>query len=92
MHSGELNFAPILENIVTFIDEGVIVTDNLSNVLYHNPAVFKLLGIDNNKTINKLHDIGKFNLQKAILRAAIDAGETDAAGKPSDNFVSFEQQ
>ncbi|MES0326892.1 MAG: sigma 54-interacting transcriptional regulator [Gammaproteobacteria bacterium] len=92
MHSGELNFTPILENIVSFIDEGVIVTDNLSNVLYHNPAVFKLLGIDSNKTINKLHDIGKFNLQKAILRAAIDAGETDAAGKPSDNFISFEQQ
>ena len=92
MQPSEPNFAPLLENIVSFIDEGVIVTDNLGNVLYHNPAVFKLLGIEHNKPINKLHDIGKFNLQKAILRAAIDAGETDAAGKPSDNFISFEQQ
>ncbi len=92
MQSSEFNFATVLENIVSFIDEGVIVTDNLGNVLYHNPAIFKLLGIDSDKPIKKLHDIGKFNLQKAILRAAIDAGETDAAGKPSDNFVSFEQQ
>jgi len=92
MQSTEFNFTTVLENIVSFIDEGVIVTDNLGNILYHNPAVFKLLGIDNNKPIKKLHDIGKFNLQKAILRAAIDAGEMDAAGKPSDNFISFEQQ
>ena len=92
MHSSDFNFAPLLENIVSFIDEGVIVTDNLSNVLYHNPAVFKLLELDPSKPIKKLHDIEKFNLQKAILRAAIDAGETDAAGKPSDNFISFEQQ
>lgn len=92
MQHSEFNFAPILENIVSFIDEGVIITDNLSNVLYHNPAVFKLLGMDSSKPIKKLHDITKFNLQKAILRAAIDAGETDAAGKPSDNFISFEQQ
>lgn len=92
MQSSEPNFTPLLENIVTFIDEGVIVTDNLGNVLYHNPAVFKLLGIDSNKTIKKLHDIERFNLQKGILRAAIDAGETDAACKPSDNFISFEQQ
>ena len=92
MQTSEFNFAAVLENIVSFIDEGVIVTDNLGNVLYHNPAIFKLLGIDSSKSIKKLHDIGKFNLQKAILRAAIDAGETDAAGKPSDNFISFEQQ
>jgi len=92
MPSNEFDFAPLLENIVSFLDEGIMVTDNLGNVLYHNPAVRSLLGIDPNKPIKKMHDIGKFNLQKAILRAAIDAGETDAAGKPSDNFISFEQQ
>ncbi|MDH5570193.1 MAG: sigma 54-interacting transcriptional regulator [Gammaproteobacteria bacterium] len=92
MSSNDFDFAPLLENIVSFIDEGIMVTDNMGNVLYHNPAVEKLLGLDATKPLKKLHDIGKFNLQKAILRAAIDAGEVDAAGKPSDNFISFEQQ
>lgn len=92
MSPKEFDFAPLLENIVSFLDEGIMVTDNLGNVLYHNPAVCKLLGIDSSKPIKKLHDVDKFNLQRAILKAAIDAGEVDAAGKPSDNFISFEQQ
>ena len=92
MQACEFDFATVLEDIVSFIDEGVIVTDNLGNVLYHNPAIFKMLDIDSSQPIKKLHDIGKFNLQKSILRAAIDAGETDAAGKPSDNFINFELQ
>ena len=92
MSSREFDFAPLLENIVSFLDEGILVSDTLGNVLYHNPAVSTLLGIDSSRPIKKMNDIGKFNLQKAILRAAIDAGEVDAAGKPSDNFISFEQQ
>ena len=92
MSSTEFDFAPLLENIVSFLDEGIMVTDNLGNVLYHNPAVCKLLALNVNKPIKKLHDIGKFNLQRAIIKAAIDAGEVDAAGKPSDNLISFEQQ
>jgi len=92
MSSTDLDFAPLFENIVSFLDEGIMVADNLGNVIYHNPAVLKLLGIDKKKVIKKFHDIGKFNLQKAILRAAIDAGEVDAAGKPSKNVVRFEQQ
>ncbi|MCW8910619.1 MAG: sigma 54-interacting transcriptional regulator, partial [Gammaproteobacteria bacterium] len=92
MTFNEFDFAPLLENIVSFLDEGIMVTDTQGNVLYHNPAVCKLLGLDSDKPIRKLHDIGKFNLQRALLRAAIDAGEVDAAGKPSENFISFEQQ
>ena len=88
----ELNFAPLFENIVSYLDEGIILADNLGNILYHNPAVNKLLGLNNKKPIKKLSDIEKFNLQKSILRAAIDAGETDAAGKPSNNVIKFEQQ
>ena len=92
MSSTEFDFDPLFENIVSFLDEGIMVTDNLGKVLYHNPAVRKLLGIDKNKPIKKLHDIGKFNLQRALVKAAIDAGEIDAAGKPSDNILTFEQQ
>jgi len=92
MSSAKFNFSTLFENIVSFLDEGIMVADNKGNVIYHNPAVLKLLGLDKKKSINKLNDIGKFNLQKSILRAAIDAGEIDAAGKPSENVLQFEQQ
>jgi PAS domain S-box-containing protein len=92
MSSHEFNYASLLENIVTFIDEGIMVADNYGNVLYHNPAVCELLGLDSDEPIKKLHDIGKFNLRKALLSAAINSGESDAAGMPSDNYISFEQQ
>ena len=88
----DIDFGPMLENILYFIDEGIMVADNLGNVLYHNPAVFSLLGLEEDKPIKKLNDIGKFNLQRSLLKAAIDAGEVDAAGKPSGNFISFEEQ
>jgi len=92
MSSTAFNFAPPIEKIVPYLDEGIMVADNLGNVLYHNPAVSKLLGIKKDKPLKKLNDIGKFNLQKAILRASIDAGEDDAAGRPSENVIRFEQQ
>jgi len=92
MSSAKFNFSTLFENVVSFLDEGIMVADNKGNVLYHNPAVLKLLGLDKKKSIKKLNDIGKFNLQKSILRAAIDAGEIDAAGKPSENVLQFEQQ
>ena len=88
----QLELTPLLENIMYFVDEGIMVADKLGNVLYHNPAVNSLLGIPEGKSIKKLNDIGQFNLQRALLKAAIDAGEVDAAGKPSGNFINFEQQ
>jgi transcriptional regulator with PAS, ATPase and Fis domain len=90
--SNQLELTPLLENIMYFVDEGIMVADTLGNVLYYNPAVNSLLGIPESRTIEKLNDIGHFNLQKALLKAAIDAGEVDAAGKPSGNFINFEQQ
>ena len=92
MSSSKFNFSTLFEHVVSYLDEGIMVTDSVGNVLYYNAAVAKLLGIDKKKSIKKLNDIGKFNLQKAILRAAIDAGEVDAAGKPSGNVLKFEQQ
>lgn len=90
--SDQLELTPLLQNIMYFVDEGIMIADTSGNVLYHNPAVYTLLGITEDKNIEKLSDIGKFNLQRALLKAAIDAGEVDAAGKPSGNFINFEQQ
>ena len=87
----EKTLAPVLEAIVSYIDEGVIIADHLGNVIYQNPSVIELFGMGN-EPVTRLRDISSFNLQKAILRAAIDAGEMDAAGRPTGQFVRFEHK
>ena len=87
----ENTLTPVLEAIVSYIDEGVIIADPVGNVIYQNPSAMELLGM-HNKPITHLHDIGNFNLQKSMLRAAIDAGEMDAAGRPTGQFVRFEHK
>jgi len=82
---------PLLEAVVSYIDEGVVIADQKGIVLYQNPAAGSLLGMAGNEPIQRLKDISGFNLQRALVKAAIDAGEMDAAGRPSGNFVSFEQ-
>lgn len=87
----EKSLAPVLEAIVSYIDEGVIIADPSGNVIYQNPSVIELFDM-NNEPVTRLRDIGSFNLQKTILRAAIDAGEMDAAGRPTGQFVRFEHK
>lgn len=87
----ENSLAPILEAIVSYIDEGVIIADPSGNVIYQNPSAMELFGM-NNEPVTRLREIGNFNMQKAMLRAAIDAGEMDAAGRPTGQFVRFEHK
>ncbi|HED35585.1 MAG TPA: AAA family ATPase [Gammaproteobacteria bacterium] len=86
------DFTPLAKTVIQYIDEGIIVADQLGKVLYYNPAVKKLLDLKEDLIIEKLNDIGKFNLQKSLLRAAIDAGEVDAAGKPGNDFIHFKER
>lgn len=60
-------------------------------VLYQNPAAIKLLGLTEQPPLKRLQNYTAFNLQKAFLRAALYAGEVDAAGMPSGKFVTFEE-
>ena len=87
----EKGLLPILEAVVSYIDEGVIIADPKGNVIYQNPAAMELFGMEN-EPVTRLREIGDFNLQKALLRAAIDAGEMDAAGRPTGQFVRFEHK
>lgn len=86
-----LNLIPIMEAVVSYIDEGVFIADKKGNVIYQNPAAGQLLGSPE-KPITKLRDIADFNLQRALIKAAIDAGEFDATGRPTGQFVQFEQK
>lgn len=82
----------LFESVVSYIDEGVIISDPMGHVIYQNPAAGQLLGLASNEPIEKLKEIGGINLQRALIKAAIDSGEADAAGRPSGNFVEFDQK
>ncbi|MGD8783959.1 MAG: sigma 54-interacting transcriptional regulator, partial [Thioalkalispiraceae bacterium] len=83
---------PMLEAVIYAIDEGVIISDKHGNVMYSNPAANKLLNIDPDVILDKLQNIGEFNLQRDLLKAAIDSGEADAVSMPSGKFVTFEEK
>lgn len=87
----ENNLTPVLEAMVSYIDEGVIIADPTGHVIYQNPSAMELFELQN-EPISHLREIGDFNLQKSMLRAAIDAGEVDAAGRPTGQFVRFEHR
>jgi len=87
----EMNLAPLMEAVIAYIDEGVFIADHKGNVIYQNPAAGQLLG-STDAPITKLRDIGDFNLQRALIKAAIDAGEIDATGRPTGQFVQFEHK
>jgi len=89
---GLSHFLPMLDAVVSHIDEGVVVADSSGHILYHNPAVPALVGVGGDTRLREIRNLGGINLQKALLRAAIDAGEVDAAGRPSGNFVRFEHR
>lgn len=82
---------PVLEAVVSYIDEGVLVADGDGTLIYQNPAAGALLGLPTERPVTRLRQVGKLNLHKTLLRAAIDQGEVDAAGRPSGRFVTFEQ-
>lgn len=85
-------FFRLLEAVVSYLDEGVLIANQEGQVLFQNPAAGRLLDQPGSKPLQNLKDISKINLQRAILRAAIEAGEVDAAGRPSDQFVSFQEE
>ncbi len=86
----------LLEAIVAFIDEGVIVAEYDGKVLYHNPAAGELLGIPGNEPLKSLHDALAINkalpLDEAIASAAgKNTGKGGDAGGVSD-FVHFQKR
>lgn len=60
------NIRPVLERIVSFIDEGVIIADARGGVLYHNPSSIELLTLPGDNPIETLSDLNGFDLQNAL--------------------------
>jgi len=86
------HYLSTVEEIVAHIDEGVIIAEQNGTILFANPSVYEILGVVPDRPLKEIRRLGEINLQKSLLRAAIDAGEVDAAGRPSGNFVSFEER
>ncbi|HEY9198274.1 MAG TPA: sigma 54-interacting transcriptional regulator [Gammaproteobacteria bacterium] len=83
---------PLMDAVVSRIHEGVILTNSQGMVLYNNQAACQLLGLGSFATIREIRENTGVNLPKSILRAAIDAGDIDAAARPSIEAVKFEQR
>ena len=86
------NLVPMLEAVINYMDEGVIIANRDGKVMYQNPAVGMLLHLPPSEPLEHIQEMGEFNFQRAMVKAAIDAGDTDAAGKSSGEFVTFEER
>ena len=82
------NIRPVLERIVSFIDEGVIIAGVAGQVLYHNPSSIELLNLPGDNPIESLRDLNGFNLQQAIE----EAGDSEADDHRISRFQRFSHQ
>jgi len=83
-------FLEALEPILNHVDEGVLISEQNDNVLYYNSRFRELVSLNDSEPLTSLLDLKAFNIKKQILRAAIDAGEVDAASRPTGSFVEFD--
>lgn len=83
-------FVAALESILHHVEDGILIADDEQTLLYHNQLFRDLLSIPKDKPLQHMSDLEGLNLKKELLRAAIDAGQTDAASRPIDSFVEFE--
>ena len=81
---------PLMNAVVSHIDEGVILTDSLGNVVYHNPAAENMLGIDDVDTINGFKTfrhcagIGMVDASKPFQAALAEQGHVNREGKAAE--------
>ncbi len=83
---------PVLEAIVSFIEEGVLITDTAGEVVYQNPAAGALLGFLPNEPVRDIRDLRGLNLAQALMRAAVAAGEMDDDGRPTGAFMRIAER
>ena len=67
----EFGFAlPLLEAIVSYIDEGVLIANQNDDVIYMNPAAHQLLALPPNSAITSLADVPGIDLAGVMVAAA----------------------
>ncbi len=81
---------PMLDAVISVIDEGVIISDKKGNVLFNNPSVIKLLDLKPGKKLTKLQQIGDLNLQRELLKQSTDCHGYDETCMPLGEFITFD--
>ncbi len=82
------NIRPVLERIVSFIDEGVIIASARGRVLYHNPSSIELLNLPGDNPIEALNNLNGFDLQSALG----DLNDSPATANQISQFRKFSHQ
>jgi PAS domain S-box-containing protein len=83
-------FTPLMDAVISHINEGVILTDYKGKVLFHNPAADELLGFPEFDSVREIRETTGVDLQLPLLRAA---GTTDLV--PNRSYIDqhrFEQR
>ncbi|MCP4412588.1 MAG: AAA domain-containing protein [Gammaproteobacteria bacterium] len=79
----------MLEAVISVIDEGVIISDQRGNILYANPSAHSLLKL---KTAQKMQKVGKFNLQRELVKASTETAELNSSKIPDGQFITFNKK
>lgn len=69
--------------------DGTLVIDETGRIVTHNRALVELLGEPAGTQFATTVRLGRLNLRRILIRAAIAAGEQDAAGRPSHRHLDF---
>lgn len=80
---------PLIAATMEHISEGILLADQDGEVIYTNPSALRLLSLTQEP--RKLRDVQGVNLLKNALKAALEQGEADAAGRPTGGFVTFRE-
>lgn len=79
----------VLQTLAAQLDEGLILSDDNGHIRLHNVLACEMLGVAPDVQLNNLRELGHVHLARNAVRAAIEQGELDAAGRPSGRFVHF---
>ncbi|WP_198034056.1 sigma-54 interaction domain-containing protein [Acidihalobacter ferrooxydans] len=80
---------PLIVATMAHLSEGVVIANDEGDVIYTNASALSLLELGD--APRKLREIRGINIGKSALKAALQQGEADAAGRPSGRFVSFRE-
>ncbi|MBB4304434.1 transcriptional regulator with PAS, ATPase and Fis domain [Rhodobium orientis] len=85
------DLVPLLEAIVSYIDEGVLLTDRDGTVLYQNPAAAELLVAPGAGPLQSLADIRGVDLKDALDRV-LERAPAQPENAITPNLIQFDMR
>ncbi len=85
------DISPLLEAIISFVDEGVIISDDTGRILYENPAAKELLGLSDKKKITSLDQIEHFDLVNVLNEHLSKVPPPSSPADMNEHFARFNQ-